>query len=71
MTKIKIKDATKKQLDYAAAMAHEWIKDGETWRDPNTRESIFDCFVPYRPTTNQAQCGELLDEFGSGMIEVE
>jgi hypothetical protein len=61
MTEIRIEEATNAQLDYAVAVAQseEWkAKNLNTdWRNNNF------IFSDYHPTTNQAQCGELIDEF--------
>jgi hypothetical protein len=59
MAKIHIDEATNEQLDYAAAVAQEWHKEGGNWCD---RDCQFKGYVDnYHPTTNQAQCGDLID----------
>jgi len=66
MAKIHIEQATNEQLDYAVAVAQWWAIGyfhGIAMWDVSNNESI--CAVKdYCPTTNQAQCGELIDEHG-------
>lgn len=61
MTKIHIESATSQQLDYAAAVAQEfdvYLEDDKVMRRWN------DVFSEhYHPTTSQAQCGDLIDNF--------
>jgi hypothetical protein len=65
MAKIKIDDATNKQIDYAAAIAQGFdikINRNDVYVPvsiPNSKQQ----FTRYHPTTDQSQCGELIDKF--------
>jgi hypothetical protein len=69
MAKIKIEDATNAQLDYAAALVQGWILRGyfkNEWHDTKgcqTHNQSFRANKEYHPTTDQAQCGALIDAF--------
>ena len=64
MAKIHIDKATNKQLDYAAAVALGWkkrkFKPAPMWAE----NGILRCWDDYEPTTDQAQCGDLIDKHG-------
>jgi len=59
-TKIHIEQATPEQLDYATAVAQGWNLDAGRW----INQYDFECWISeYHPTTDQQQCGELIDNF--------
>jgi Protein of unknown function (DUF2591) len=63
MVKIHIDQATNAQLDYAVAVAQGWIAELSLKDNVLAKKSQYECRVCYSPTTNQAQCGELIDKF--------
>lgn len=78
MAKIKIDDATNEQLDYAVAVAQGWReffiddfvlddKSNVAWTESICPGRLRYSLASYKPTTDQAQCGELIDEFMIGL----
>ena len=62
MAKKHIDQATNEQIDYAVAVAQGWKFNESEWSDKNG-ETIIHFFEKYHPTTDQAQCGKLIDKF--------
>jgi len=69
MNKVHIDEATNTQLDYAAAVGQEMYNPEERqldyiFTDKKTGKKILFCNGEvYHPTTDQTQCGELIDKF--------